>query len=284
MPTQDVWHFNLMGYNSSSMEALVWEELSNTPSICTTKSIQTAYTSGTPNGLGLKVETFTKSNITNIGTDLVAFNHSAVQIRADITNFVNQYPTGYSVRVPTSYTDVGTGSNKWHGIGYLITDANGVDISNIIDSGDGHPHGGWTGGNPDFVLNYPTQPVVWSGGTPVSNEVGDPIEIDNGNVTHDETDLSIPNLGTPLAFARHYASNTTVASGGTAWSDRGMGEGWSFTYGDSLMVFNQNIDGSQSAGTMVWFTGDGLRLIFTPTSLWRDHLHHAVGRLRKLGA
>ena len=39
---QDVTHYALMGYDSSSMEALVWEDLTNTPSICTAKSLQTA--------------------------------------------------------------------------------------------------------------------------------------------------------------------------------------------------------------------------------------------------
>ena len=48
----------------------------------------------------------------------------------------------------------------------------------------------------------------------------------NGDVTHTETDFTIPNLGTPLQMMRTYDSSNTVASG-TPWSDRGMGDGWS---------------------------------------------------------
>jgi len=41
-----------------------------------------------------------------------------------------------------------------------------------------------------------------------------PINIANGDVSHDETDFSIPNLGAPLAFRRHYDSLNTVPAAG----------------------------------------------------------------------
>ncbi|MFN9970336.1 MAG: DUF6531 domain-containing protein, partial [Phycisphaerae bacterium] len=81
-----------------------------------------------------------------------------------------------------------------------------------------------------------------------------------GGVYHEETDVEIPNLGTPLTFRRRYDSIHTVSGlAGTpaAWSDRGMGEGWSFTYSDRLEF---NVDGTN---TVTWFTDTGARLVFT---------------------
>ena len=66
---------------------------------------------------------------------------------------------------------------------------------------------------------------------------GDPINTANGDVISDATDFSVPNLGTPLEMSRHYHSINTSATGApTATPDRGMGDGWSFTYSDTLTV------------------------------------------------
>ena len=43
--------------------------------------------------------------------------------------------------------------------------------------------------------------------------IGEPVNPANGDVTHDETDFSIPNLGTPLEMVRPYDSFNTAASG-----------------------------------------------------------------------
>src|SRR5208282_2207527 len=96
--------------------------------------------------------------------------------------------------------------------------------------------------------------------------VGEPINPANGDVTHDETDFSIPNLGTPLEMVRAYDSFNTVKSG-TSWSDRGMGDGWSFSYSDTISAANASNDPTylaDASGTVVWFTDTGLLLTFTP--------------------
>jgi RHS repeat-associated protein len=253
MPAEDLAHYTLMGYNNSSMEALVWEDLTNTPTICTVKSLQMAYTSGGAAGVMTIPAYSSQTYVNNALPGIYNGGTSGPTICQDIYNYVNQ---GYTVIAPTSYTDIGTGSNEWFGVGYFVMEASGVDYANIIDGGIGgahqQPHGGETGGLPDIVTTYPTLPI--------SGSVGDPIQVSNGNVVHDETDISIPNLGSPLGISRHYASNTTVGSGQTAWSDRGMGEGWSFTYSDTLLPT------SDGTGTMVWFTDGGLTLKFVPTS------------------
>jgi YD repeat-containing protein len=81
-----------------------------------------------------------------------------------------------------------------------------------------------------------------------------------------ETDFTIPNLGTPLEMVRSYDSFNTVASG-TSWSDRGMGDGWSFSYSDEITLattLKDPADANDTNGTLVWFTSSGLLLQFLP--------------------
>ena len=44
---------------------------------------------------------------------------------------------------------------------------------------------------------------------PDNIDVGEPINPANGDASHDETDFSIPNLGTPLEMVRSYDSFNT---------------------------------------------------------------------------
>jgi len=62
--------------------------------------------------------------------------------------------------------------------------------------------------------------------------------------------VTLPNLGVPLTFARQYHSFNTQQSN----YDRGLGEGWSFSYSDRIDV---------SGSDRIWFTDSGLRLTFT---------------------
>ena len=284
MPTEDVQHYTLMAYDSSSWESLVWEDLTNTPTICTTKAIEMAYQFGTTNRLGLKVETFNASNIANIANDLSALGSGseAQQIISDIETYVAMGNDTYSVTVPTSLISVGGGgANSWQGVGYFVTDANGIVRANMIDGGWGGvmqaPHGGSTGGYSDYVpTNFLTQDNIYQ----TYGVTGDPIEVSTGDVLHDETDISIPNLGSPLGMARHYDSINTVASGND-WSDRGMGEGWSFTYSDELVPSTSLGDplDNDPANTLVWFTDGGVELKFTPNGSGWTTPNGIFGRL-----
>jgi YD repeat-containing protein len=263
----DIDRDKIMGYTNSAMEALVWEELTNTPGISTIKSLQMASTN-----------TALLTDVGQVSSALAALTDTnGPQIRTDVSTFISQ---GYNVLVPKEYTTVGTGV-QWHGIGYiLINTTTGRSEGYVIDNGVEKPHGGWTGGNADPVnILSSTINSAWA-------TVGDPIEISNGNVVHDEADINIPNLGVPLAFGRHYASNTTVPLG-QAWSDRGMGEGWSFTYSDTL---------TSVEGNKVWFTDSGIKLTFEPAtgggwktpetiygSLWHDPMSGAYQWTDKTG-
>ena len=66
-------------------------------------------------------------------------------------------------------------------------------------------------------------------------------------------------------MVRQYDSHQHVGPGQTAWSDRGMGEGWSFTYSDELVPsqFERPAD-QRSVGTLFGSPTRGVELKFTP--------------------
>src|SRR5206468_8803274 len=87
---------------------------------------------------------------------------------------------------------------------------------------------------------------------------GDPVNPLNGNLTYDETDITLPNFGVPVTFSRHYDSLSDL--------DNGLGVGWSYTYGDYLTFENiqdrdpdtgQVPDSSHKFSAIVWHAGDG---------------------------
>ena len=84
----------------------------------------------------------------------------------------------------------------------------------------------------------------------VGIKAGDPVNVLNGNVEHDEQDIAIPNIGIPLNFARHYDSLSTF--------DRGLGVGWMHTYSDFL---EKEVKGSTT--TWKWHTSSGKTHVFT---------------------
>ncbi len=260
----------LMGYGNSALEGLILEELTNFESVSTVKAFQLVAAAG---GLSNLVEI----NAGNVGRIASLLPGVRPEIRTAIAATVTSGMAGladyagvtFKALVPKTEVSVGdtTPEKQWKGIGYTLTcvTANPADarngrtvgymINGAVGSGPLVSYGGAVSkyGKPTLVLK-PAAAV-----NDPANYVGDPVNIANGNVYHDETDLEIPNLGVPLAFRRHYDSIHTVsglAGSPAAWSDRGMGEGWSFSYADRI---EQNADSS-----LTWFTDNGLRLDFKP--------------------
>jgi len=265
----------LTGYTNSSMEAGVWEELANTPSVSTMKSLQYANQNSIPLATITPYESLTQ--IMQVLKNITTAQGLYSAVCNSISNFVNQ---GYQVNVPTTQTPIwgetpsgtpDTNNNGWVGVGYLVQVSAGTDlwfdlgfiiqgylIVNGVPGPVEAPHDGGAAVTYDpSPVSTPTLTLNQSPGL-----VADPIDIANGDVVHSETDINIPSLGTPLEFQRNYSSFNTVASG-PSWSDRGMGDGWSFTYSDTLTP-TPSTDQSDPTGTMVWFTDTGILLKFVP--------------------
>jgi RHS repeat-associated protein len=253
----------LMGYANSSLEGLVLEELTNFESVSTMKAFQLAVTSA--GGFSNLVE-INAGNVARIATLLPGMR---AEIVASIASAVKQGMPGYAgtafkALVPKKEITVGGGAidKQWKGVGYTLTIAAtgstvGYMIQGSVGAGPVLSYGGATSWFPVLPPAIKPTPLAWG----VDKEAGDPVNVANGNVYHEETDLEIPNLGRPLDFHRRYDSIHTVsglAGAPAAWSDRGLGEGWSFSYSDRIEV------ATDGAGTVTWFTADGMRLVFTP--------------------
>jgi RHS repeat-associated protein len=252
----------LMGYANSSLEGLVLEELTNFESVSTMKAFQLAATAA--GGLSNLIE-INAGNVARITTLLPGMR---AEIVASIASAVKQGVPGYTgtaftALVPKKEITVGSGigTKQWKGVGYTLTIAAtgstvGFMIQGSVGTGPVLSYGGATSWIPVLPPAMRPTPLAWG----LDKEAGDPVNVANGDVYHEETDVEIPSLGRPLDFHRRYDSIHTVSGlkgAPAAWSDRGLGEGWSFSYSDRIEI------ATDGAGTVTWFTADGMRLVFT---------------------
>ncbi|HWJ04063.1 MAG TPA: RHS repeat domain-containing protein, partial [Verrucomicrobiae bacterium] len=77
----------------------------------------------------------------------------------------------------------------------------------------------------------------------------DPVNSTTGNLTHEETDIKVPDLGSPLEFTRTY--NSVDSYNGP------LGYGWSYTYNSNLLFL--------SDGSIAVINGDGRWDTYQPT-------------------
>ena len=252
----------LMGYANSSLEGLTLEDLTNFESVSTMKAFQLAVTAA--GGFSNLVE-INAGNVARIATLLPGVRAEIVKT---ISDAVRQGVPGYAGRAFTALVtknEITVGSRavdrQWKGVGYTLTIAAtgstvGYMIQGSVGTGPVLSYGGATSRFPVLPPVIKPTPLAWG----LDKEAGDPVNVANGDVYHEETDVEIPNLGRPLDFRRRYDSIHTVsglAGAPKAWSDRGLGEGWSFSYSDRVEI------ATDGAGTVTWFTADGMRLVFT---------------------
>lgn len=220
---------NIIQMNTSAQEHAIWEDLLNTPSISTIKSLQLANERGIP---------IFEIDSSNAATLIPQLTLSQGPIN-DITNRVNQ---GSTVTVPRDPTPLG----NWDGVGYISRGPGGafgfLIFGGLSSSGVESISGGQATQDPQSA------PDVVEGNCPNCQTVGDPVIVSNGNVTRDELDIALPGIGLPLNFARHFDSQST--------EDIGLGPGWTHSY-SGLLTFQQD-------GSIIWRNSLGQRFTFTP--------------------
>ncbi len=212
---------SILGWSGSSHESLLWGELTNAPGLSTVSSLQAAHDRGIP------VFEINSSNENTYLPQLRLLASDVAAIRREIDTFGNTITVP---RDPTPFDGI-------DGVGYFSrggTGGGGYLVS-------GNSYGGYGG-------SAQPPPAVPTDNISNSATCGDPINISNGNVQHDESDLVLPGVGMPLALSRHYDSQSTT--------DPGMGQGWSFSYGDHL-----EIKPDRSAA---WTDDQGHHFTFTP--------------------
>ena len=228
-PASDNARFALNGLSGSSQESALWEELINTPSVSTAKSLEIAAATGIP---------VFEINQSNKATLLPQLTLAASDVAA-ISAAVDAGATVTTSRDPTPLRD-------WQGVGYIADFGNSV--SYLISGGLRNSHAMVSHGG--FASGTLVDPTLTPEGTPDQNQstVDDPVNNANGNLERDETDITLPGIGLPLYFARHYDSQSNV--------NVGMGQGWIFSYADFLSFNSDN--------SITWNTSEGYRYTFTP--------------------
>ena len=208
----DEARYNLIGCNYSSLEGLVLEEVTNITGISSMKSLQTAANS-------------TTVSLSNLNTTEVPTWWTAIPtgIQNSVVQFVDE---GDDVMMPEATTQIGSGTTAWTGLGFVVLEeplnvAQYFILSGSIGSGPVQSEYGAT-------VDGAPAPVISPIDTINSSTVGDPVNPANGDLTNDETDFSIPNLGTPLEMVRSYDSINTQATAGAessiptaAWATAG---------------------------------------------------------------
>ncbi len=210
-------------WNGSALEHDIWEELINTETISTVKSLQLA------NERGIPVYTITPQN--------ASIYLSQLKLGDKNTAIADEFNKEGASRVIVA-RDL-TVLQKWTGTGWFTERADGsigARISGTVVAGGGQAASAPT------TLGTDTP----KGAITAQSTAGDPVNIANGNYTHDEQDISLPGAGFGLQFNRHYDSQSS--------SDLGMGRGWTFSYGDKLTI--------AADGALTWITDQGYKLTF----------------------
>lgn len=224
----------ILMHNKSAQEHAIWEELAQTSSMSTIKSLQLAAEQGIP------IYEFDSS----WSPTLI---YMTLNLSASVEDSIVSYVlSGFKVTTPRDQTPL----QDWQGVGYLAEyESGGAFEAAYMISGGLHGAaeqtvaGGFIAGLPFF---WPPLAFMWP--NPFQFNVGDPINVSNGNVVHEDLDVILPGTGLDLEFLRQY--NSTVEA------DVGFGTGWTHSYSDFLAV--------EQDGSVTWTDSGGMRFTFSP--------------------
>ncbi len=232
----------LATYDASALEHLVIEELAAVDGISTARGIQWAERAGI-RVLRYQKQATDYKDLNNNQSVTEAVIRTALRFStATEDQIIAQLNQDYDtsdvvptiVTVPTSSIQV----NDWSGTVYFVEQikASSYLYGAIIAPGLNGGYASDVNSAPKSAASANTQSIV--------TVAGDPVNVANGNMFRDEVDFTLPNIGMPIAFSRHYDSQTT--------EDFGLGVGWVFSYGDQLLLDLPN-------DTMEWVTSTGQR-------------------------
>lgn len=228
-----------IGVNDSALEQSTIEQFMNAPAMSTLDGFRWAAQNG------VAIETLTEAS--QVPTLLAGLSDDE---QAAIINALND---GYTVWAVAN--QVVTAS--WVGAVWIQEGTvNGqVQRQYMIMREGGTPEGGGDSNATVDLAPVDQQPLKT---TDVADTQADP---SSGDAILDTTDFSLPNVGLPVDFSRHYDSYFDPSQDvGSIEIDDGMGIGWIYTFGDFLTLTPAT---DSSVGTIVWHTSSGLRLTFT---------------------
>jgi RHS repeat-associated protein len=213
----------LMAFEGSFLESSVLATVFNADSLSAVSAIQWANDNGDP------VLTIDSANESQMISELT-IPQSQVSL---VQGFVNQ---GDTVIVPENEITLGA----WSGTAMILQQIQ----AHSFFQGDAVVGSYVTHGS--VILNWIVTHVPPF--NPNQTHAGDPVDTATGAFTRADTDVSIPNVGMPLTFARQYISNSQA--------DIGLGQGWTDTYGDTMTTL--------AGGDVLWTDSQGDQYTFTP--------------------
>lgn len=254
-------------YSGSALEHHVWQEALRTDAVSTVRGLQ--YAGETGNTL----ITFTSANIGQYAT-LMQMS-GATSMAGYQTSITAEVASGATVTVPRAqivYPDPIDANKAWRGAIYMSENATSGAYGALINGSisGGFPMTGSTsvasvfGANPNAATfqNLSNGGVgeltAISPGIQGSNSlaqwVGDPVNMLTGNLTHDETDLSVKGRGLPILFARWYNSGDP--------KDGPLGFGWTHSFNHQVKLYG--IEGGLAK--VSWVNGSGGEAWFSTAS------------------
>lgn len=285
----DFKEMKILAYGGSAYESYVWQENARTDAVSTMRGLQYAKESG------IEILALNKSNWPGEKTKLTSntdtsLNYAAGEVAGIEAEFLcATCQDGYVLTLPRSKFVYGDGAETWKGYVLAAELNQGNDKQRIVMAISGGYNGGYSISRPiswfyNPVINtgfsYFTPPPVpsytnWSqpvyappatitpaiglGVTPYASFAGDPVNLVNGNVYHNERDLTIKGRGgLDFVFERAYNSRET--------KDGPLGFGWTHSLNHYLLFASDNPDGAAGAddtdttvSSIVWVDGTGSR-------------------------
>ncbi|MBT9519293.1 MAG: AHH domain-containing protein [Dechloromonas sp.] len=254
-------------YSNSALEHRVWQEALRTDAVSTVRGLQ--YAGETGNTL----VTFTSANIGQYATLMQMSGPTSMA--AYQTSITAEVASGATVIVPRAqitYPDPVDSSKAWRGAVYMSENATSGAYGALID-------GSISGGRPmlystqvntlyssdSSVPTFANQSndglgllTTLSTGIQGSNSLAamafDPVNMLTGNLTHNETDLSVKGRGLPILFARWYNSGDP--------KDGPLGNGWTHSFNHQVKLYG--VEGG--AAKVSWLNGSGGETWFSTTS------------------
>ena len=254
-------------YSNSALEHRVWQEALRTDAVSTVRGLQYA---------GESSNTLVTLTSANIGQYATLMQMSGPTSMAGYqTSITAEVASGATVTVPRAqitYPDPVDSSKAWRGAVYMsenaATGAYGALINGSISGG--------------FPMLYSTQvnslfssdssaPTFANqsngglgllttlstgiqGGNTLATWLGDPVNMLTGNLTHNETDLSVKGRGLPILFARWYNSGDP--------KDGPLGYGWTHSFNHQIKLYG--VEGGTAK--VSWLNGSGGEAWFSTTS------------------
>ncbi|MCP5116424.1 MAG: RHS repeat protein, partial [bacterium] len=195
---------------SSSLESELWEELTLIPSVSTAKVLSVAAQSDTP------IVTLDSANYRAELPGLLLPEETKETIRRRIE-------AGKTVVTPDRPVEY----HDWRGVAWIEEAEDGLGsymISGI--SGGATAVDSPAEWDPQQAIPNEIAAILGQAEEFLTQAVGDPVSVANGNLFHQSMDARIPNRGSALALARSYSSQSRA--------NGAFGYGWTFNYAAAI--------------------------------------------------